>query len=312
MPASHLKERTGLLLVEQRIVEELRWIFRNQPVSDFGIDAHLEVVQHESATGRLVAMQIKSGPSYFREETEETIVYRGDPEHLRYWLQHSLPVIVILADPAGRRCYWQVVREDLVTETERGWKMVIPKTQVLDASARAALAELAAGPPHLLRLHRLQADRSLIELLAAGKRLVLEVQEWINKSSGRGDFKILLSKNWDDEEVLAEWTWLLPGWDYADALPRLFPWADLSLDEDTYDSHDEDAWTEACGIWDSEDKCYIMHTKSFEEWRERLPAGLRPYQEGGEVAAWRLDLTLNELGRAFLVVDQHLADEDGK
>ena len=87
--ASHTVERRGVVLVEQRIVEELRWIFRSQPVSDFGIDAHLEVVQHGCATGRLVALQIKSGASYFREETEESIVYRGDPEHRERGEEHG-------------------------------------------------------------------------------------------------------------------------------------------------------------------------------------------------------------------------------
>jgi hypothetical protein len=41
----------------------------------------------------------------------------------------------------------------------------------------------------------------------------------------------------------------------------------------------------------------------------RLTQGLRPYANGaGEVDFWRLDLTLNELGKAFLMVDRFRMD----
>ena len=61
-----------------------------------------------------------------------------------------------------------------------------------------------------------------------------------------------------------------------------------------------------CGVWDSEEGGYIMHTKSFSEWFEPGPSGLRPYDEDGEVAHWRLELTLNDIGRAFLQLNRYL------
>ena len=45
-------------------------IFREQPTSDFGIDAQFEVKEGSTATGRLIAAQIKAGRSQFANETE--------------------------------------------------------------------------------------------------------------------------------------------------------------------------------------------------------------------------------------------------
>lgn len=51
----------------------------------------------------------------------------------------------------------------------------------------------------------------------------------------------------------------------------------------------------------------------FEEWKQRLvPERIRPYRNGGgEVDFYRLELTLNELGKAFMVVDR-FAMEGGR
>ena len=50
------------------------WIFRSQP-SDYGIDAEIELVADDEATGRLIAAQIKSGASYLRRKTTDGYVY---------------------------------------------------------------------------------------------------------------------------------------------------------------------------------------------------------------------------------------------
>ncbi len=80
-----------------------------------------------------------------------------------------------------------------------------------------------------------------------------------------------------------------------------------SIDEDSYESYDEAQWDAECGVWDSEDGCYIMHTTDFNEWRSRF-ADIRPYEiASGEVALYRLELTLNKVAQAFLTLDQYLS-----
>jgi Domain of unknown function (DUF4365) len=56
-------------------------------------------------TGKLLGLQIKSGESFFKERTPNTIIYRGDKEHLQYWLNHKLPILIVLYDPATDTAY---------------------------------------------------------------------------------------------------------------------------------------------------------------------------------------------------------------
>ncbi len=127
------------------VVFKLKWIFREQAVEDYGIDAHLEVgADDESVTGRLIGAQAKSGESWFSEPTEGGWIFReSHRRHLNYWLGHSLPVIVILYHPAREMTYWQVVNETTTKHTKKGFKILVPEANVLDASARPALEDVA-------------------------------------------------------------------------------------------------------------------------------------------------------------------------
>jgi tetratricopeptide (TPR) repeat protein len=120
------------------------WAFRSQEVEDYGIDAHVEPFDGPSSpTGRLLALQIKSGEWYFAEEADGGWWYRGKNRHLRYWLGHVLPVLIVIYDPASRTLYWQHVTEDLVEYTDREWKILIPRDQVLQAEVAGQLRQLA-------------------------------------------------------------------------------------------------------------------------------------------------------------------------
>lgn len=137
--------RSGVHAVAYVIENNVGWIFREQPVSDFGIDGQIEPrdPQTHRGTGRLVGCQIKSGKSYLSEPTHSGFIYRGKPEHLAYWLGHSLPVLLILHDADANRCYWQVVNEQTVTRTGKSWKIEVPRSQVLGEDAKGYLEKLA-------------------------------------------------------------------------------------------------------------------------------------------------------------------------
>src|SRR5215470_4214249 len=82
------------------------WAFRSQYVKDYGIDAHAEPFDGpHQPSNELLALQIKSGDSYFREETDEGWWYWGENKHLQYWLSHVLPVLIIIYDPDGKTLY---------------------------------------------------------------------------------------------------------------------------------------------------------------------------------------------------------------
>jgi hypothetical protein len=301
--------RIGVYAVAAMIEKELGWIFREQPTSDHGIDAQVEVVGSRSdVTGRLIALQIKSGKSYFQESVEGGFVYRGDSNHLNYWARHSLPVIVVLHNPTTEAIYWQVVTPETIERTKNAWKMTVPTAQTLDKSAAAQLQYLADIPAEQQRLASLALAKSWMEMLKQGNRLFLKAEEWVNKSSGRGRLTLFTRDDNGKGEVVEDWPFVMfPGQLYVEVLPRLFPWADLEVDHEVYDDLDEDAWNEECGVWDSEDDRYIFHTEEYEDWLSRM-AQIRPYEvASGEVALFQLELTLNEIGNAYLSLENYLS-----
>ena len=74
---------------------DLGWPARDQRTDDYGIDYHIEPIsENGTVLGRLIALQIKSGESWFREWSEEEgwWVFRSDRRHLGYWLNHGVIV----------------------------------------------------------------------------------------------------------------------------------------------------------------------------------------------------------------------------
>jgi hypothetical protein len=146
-----------------------------------------------------------------------------------------------------------------------------------------------------------------MEMLATGTRLVVDFEEWINKSSGRGAVSIGIEhEDGNEPQELVTWHFWVGPWNYAEAIPKLFAWADVDVHEETYDDAEHDQYESECSIWDEGDQFF---TQSFEDWRRGVVAqGIRPYNNAaGEVDYYRLELTLNELGKAFLVVDSFAA-----
>jgi tetratricopeptide (TPR) repeat protein len=80
-------------------------------------------------------------------EVAEGWWYRGSSKHLRYWLGHVLPVLIVMYDTASRTLYWQHVTEDLIVYTDHEWKILIPRDQVLVAEAVPVLRAIADAAP---------------------------------------------------------------------------------------------------------------------------------------------------------------------
>jgi hypothetical protein len=94
-------------------------------------------------------------------------------------------------------------------------------------------------------------------------------------------------------------------------LTQLFPWATVELDEIAYYDEDVQRHDEECGLRDAHVDQPWGYTEEFEEWRNDLPA-LRPHDYNDPGDEYSLVLSVNELGRAFLALDEFLrnaADE---
>ena len=96
-------------------------------MDDYGIDAQIEVTNQEYPTGKMIAVQIKSGASYFLSTTEDGIIFRFDEKHKKYWLGHILPVIVLLYHPVSQECIWEVI-DKFTVEAEGGIRSANYKT----------------------------------------------------------------------------------------------------------------------------------------------------------------------------------------
>lgn len=135
--------RLGVICVDRIVTEELGWIFREQPTADYGIDAQIEICEGGRPTGRLIAVQIKSGSSWFARGDAEGFTYTGSLRHLDYWLEHSLPVILVLCDPAEYRAYWTPVERGHVRRGGSSWSIRVPRVSELSALSAEELRRLA-------------------------------------------------------------------------------------------------------------------------------------------------------------------------
>ncbi len=299
MPDIEKVERMGVYACAAAF-ERNDFIFREQPIADYGIDALIETKERNLATGKMIAIQIKSGESYFTEEDGDYIVFRVDGKHRNYWINHSLPVIIVLCSPVNNVCIWERVNSETLVFTEKQWKIRIPKNQTIDNSF-SKLLEIANNLSDYEHRHAslVLAKEWMIEAQNRGV-LILEVQEWVNKSSGRGRFVLKSCDDNENEIILFDhelWGFGLKAYDQV--IQELFPWADIEIDSDFYDENMECEDTRNGDIYD-EDEEYIIS-------QNRLPDGIYPYcNVAGEVACYRLLLTLNHIGKSFLTTEEFL------
>lgn len=167
-----LTSRIGVNLVES-IMLDFGWVFREQSVSDEGVDAQVETKIDGKTSGRLLALQIKTGPSYFKEPKDDGWIFRFKERKARLWLDHALPAIVVFVDPKSRIAYWQRVSPETVTSTGKGYKVHIPRTNTV-ATARDTWDHFSTGI-ELKAAERF--DVAMAVLPPASAKLIREMHE---------------------------------------------------------------------------------------------------------------------------------------
>jgi Domain of unknown function (DUF4365) len=158
-------DRSGIHAVGA-IFTKLDWAFREQPTSDFGIDAQAEKLNPDGqAGGKLIGLQIY-----------------GDERHLDYWTNHSLPVFLILHNPDNGLTLWQKIERHLIEEGENGrWAIAIPANQTLDEKNEHFIAAGVASDLESQRRARLALDLPLIKEISQHSDVYLRVEDWVNK-----------------------------------------------------------------------------------------------------------------------------------
>lgn len=140
---SSKKGEDGATIVKAIIEGELKWIFRkNHQETDFGIDAYIDLITDKGhVTGKSIALQIKTGDSYFKEQNERGWIFRGELKHLNYYLNHDIPVIIVLVDDQNKSAYWCLCDPSETERTGENWKITVPFNQKLDASSKLELSK---------------------------------------------------------------------------------------------------------------------------------------------------------------------------
>ena len=82
-------ERIGVLECGAAF-QKIGFMFREQPIGDYGIDAIIETRDDKYLSGKLIAVQIKSGDSYFKEQKDNCVIYRGDADYIISNLFYSM------------------------------------------------------------------------------------------------------------------------------------------------------------------------------------------------------------------------------
>jgi hypothetical protein len=132
----------------------LGWFVREQHESDQGIDAQVEKVNlverknrppREDATGRLIAVQIKGGESWFKAPTKTGGWWFSFSERERnLWLNHALPVIVAMYHPEHDKVYWQRISAATISKARTKYRVEVPEHQTVE-TAGDVWAEIASG-----------------------------------------------------------------------------------------------------------------------------------------------------------------------
>ena len=197
----------------------ISFAYRTQSAPDYGIDAHAELIETEYATGRLLGIQLKSGPSYFNERHEGSYVFRADRAHVDYWIDHCLPVLVCLCDVDNRQIYWQVVDSQTAISTGKGYKFLIPMSQKVDSASAPALVDILTPVVSASRytifeekdVSHAGAKRYSFKVVVNGALKKAEVASIVRQLTNDGAKRTyhrnhLTQGHWGDSEAKVVWT----------------------------------------------------------------------------------------------------------
>jgi hypothetical protein len=132
--------------------EYMGWGAGSMPEHDNGTDLYLTARDDQRfELGVMMACQVKTGDSYFSSPLKDGGEVKGwwfteNREHFEYWLNHSIPHIIVLRDQEKRKSYWVHVTDDNVKNRGLKWpKVLVPANQVVEESQNDALREVACS-----------------------------------------------------------------------------------------------------------------------------------------------------------------------
>ncbi|UFH32957.1 DUF4365 domain-containing protein [Chryseobacterium sp. C-71] len=136
-------ERIGVNETEKIVIQNLGWIFREQPIVDVGLDAIIEQIENGEPTGKFIAVQIKSGSGNFYK-TEKGLSHYVTNIHYNYWINLCIPIILIAHIPEEGKTYWQEIKESNFKKNKKRWKIEIPFKQEFNEKSQNRLIKITS------------------------------------------------------------------------------------------------------------------------------------------------------------------------
>jgi hypothetical protein len=94
------------------------------------------VTDDNSVTGQSIALQIKTGKSFFKSKSNNGFTFYGEVKHLNYYMNSQLPILIVICDIEKRKCFWVHFDGNKIERTPSGWKINIPARNVLENSKK--------------------------------------------------------------------------------------------------------------------------------------------------------------------------------
>lgn len=116
---------------------DMNAIWRPTPNHDIGIDGQIEFLEPGTnlSTGHIVAVQSKSGPSYFDNQDENYVKYYPKKKHRRYWKRLKLPVVLILHNPDNDLTLYTRVKPQL----DKNGPLFLDRNSIFTPSVRDSM-----------------------------------------------------------------------------------------------------------------------------------------------------------------------------
>jgi hypothetical protein len=222
-------EQFGLNAAE-RIVLEMGCIWREQEKSDFGVDAHIEIVTGDKIpTGNLIAVQVKAGNSYFKGENE-VIHFYVDEDHLHYWSEHALEVIILLYHPEEACILWQWANLASARKTEKAWCIDIPKGKFFTKESMQELSNKTRSTKGYALRRRFTIDREFMKEFV-DQEVYLSVDVWVNKTLAHRGIEIRFNDS--DKESPDYFIGLMATSNFSviEVINHFLPWLDFEYTE---------------------------------------------------------------------------------
>src|SRR5213593_4770517 len=95
--------------------------------SDFGIDCDVEWRRADTGetTGRYIGVQVKAYSGAFTAETEGTFEFLPTEDDVNYWMNGTLPVILVCCKPWAQEAYWIDIRTYFSDPAKRRARKII-------------------------------------------------------------------------------------------------------------------------------------------------------------------------------------------